>query len=458
VISPLQQQRERVHAPLEKTARTLTEPFRDFVNAQSASGWVLLASTVVAIGIANSGWRDFYFNFLELKAGLLVADADIEMSLQHWVNEGLMALFFFLLGLELKREVLVGRLSELSNAASVVCAAVGGMLVPAIIFLTLGGGETLRAGWAIPVATDTAFALMILVMLGDRIPASARAFLVGLAIVDDIGAILIIAIAYSSDLDTALIVPAVVTLAMLAGLNLIGVRAGLPYVIVGCVLWFLLARIGLHGTLAGVMVAAAAPVRPALTRPTFVTLIKEKLRRFEDQHDAGTSGIIEQPEQQEIADDVLKVAEQANAPLVRWETRLERPVSMLVLPLFAFMNAGTILSATTMAAAWNSNLSSAILAGLLAGKPLGILLGVGLGRLLHVARLPEALSMRHLVGIGLLGGIGFTMSLFIATLSFGGHSELLEIARQSVIGSSLCAGLAGYAWLRWACRGSAAGG
>ncbi len=442
---------DRVHAPLEKTARSITEPFRDFVTAQSSSGWVLLAATALAVGLANSPWSALYFEFIHLEVGLSLAGSLFTGSIQHWVNDGLMALFFFLLGLELKRELLVGKLSELRRATSVLCAAIGGMVVPAIVFLLLANTSQTQQGWAIPVATDTAFALMILVILGDRIPTSARAFLVGLAIVDDLGAILVIAFAYTADFSSALLLPAAITLGVLVLFNLIGVRNGLPYLFVGGVLWVLFTNMGLHGTLTGVVVALAAPVRPALARPTFTKLLKQRIERFEDEHEPETDSILEQPYQQAIANDVVRVAENATAPLSRWETRLEKPISFSVMPLFAFMNAGVILSGSAITTAWTSDLSTAILAGLLVGKPAGILLGVGLGKLLGLAALPNGLSWRHIFGIGVLGSIGFTMSLFIATLSFGESSIALEIAKQSVIMTSLCAGILGYLWLRWAC-------
>lgn len=443
---------EPIDTPLEKTTRTLTEPFRDFVNAQSASAWVLVAALLLAIGLANSPLASMYFEFLHIELSLSLADSGVAMSLQHWVNDGLMALFFFLLGLELKRELLVGRLSERTRATSVLFAALGGVAVPAIVFLSLGNAAEIKNGWAVPVATDTAFALMVLVLLANRIPTAARAFLVGLAIMDDVGAILIIAFAYTSEFNSSFLVPALITVAFLAGLNLVGVRSGLTYLLTGAVLWWMFLQLGLHGTLAGVIVALAAPVRPALARPTFVSALRQKARSFENEHDDDTNSILEQPEQHEIVRDVLRVAKKAATPLNRWETRLEKPVSFIVMPLFAFMNAGVVLSGNMPGATWASNLSAAIFFALLVGKPVGIILGIGLGKLLGMATLPEPLTWRHIFGIGLLGGIGFTMSLFIATLSFGEGSALLEIAKRTIIATSVCAGLLGYGWLRWACK------
>jgi NhaA family Na+:H+ antiporter len=442
---------DNVQAPLEKAAQTLTEPFRDFVRSQSASGWLLLVATLLAVGIANSSWASTYFDILNVNIGVSVDAASLELTLQHWVNDGLMALFFFLLGLELKRELLVGQLSDFRRATSVLLAALGGMILPALLFLAIGHSGAVRAGWAIPIATDTAFALTLLVLLGHRVPGVARAFLVGLAIVDDLGAILVIALAYSSEFDFAYLAPAIASLLMLFGLNLAGVRRGLPYLLVGMGLWLTFVGLGLHGTLAGVVVAMAAPVRPAIARNTFVQALKQRLQKFEDKHQDDTDTIIEQPEQQEIAQDVVEVAAKATAPLPRWESRLERPVSFVVMPLFAFMNAGIVLSGAAIRSAWSSELSYAVAAGLLLGKPVGILAGVWVGQRVNLAALPEALSSRHLIGLGLLGGIGFTMSMFIATLSFGEGGTLLDIAKQSIIATSLFAGCLGYAWLRWVC-------
>jgi NhaA family Na+:H+ antiporter len=287
---------------------------------------------------------------------------------------------------------------------------------------------------------------MVLTLLGPRVPVAARAFLVGLAIVDDLGAILIITFVYTGELQTAFLAPAGLCLAVLAGLNLAGIRTGLPYAFAGIVLWGLFTQLGVHGTLAGVVVALAAPVRPAISRRSFVSETRKHLRKFEAKQDRRTHSILEQPQQQELAQGMLRVAQDATVPLSRWETGLQLPISFIVMPLFALMNAGVELSGV---AAWSSSSSLGIAAGLLFGKPLGIALGVWLGKKFGIAELPDSLGWRHLIGIGILGGIGFTMSLFIATLSFGNGAELLDSAKQAVIGTSLLAGIIGYAWLRW---------
>lgn len=446
-------QPDLVKAPLEEPANRLTDPFRDFVRAQSASGWVLLSATFMAMAAANSAAGDIYLKFVHLDFGVLFEEFTLSMSLRHWVNDGLMALFFFLLGLELKREFLVGKLSGLKRTAALLFAAAGGMLAPAALFFMIADGENIRHGWAIPTATDTAFALTLLTLLGKQVPASARAFLVGLAIVDDLGAILVIAIAYTTELDTTYWLPVLVTITALTILNLIGVRRGLPYLLVGTILWFLFLKMGLHGTLAGVVVALAAPVRPQIARKTFLEALKDRLWRFEDAHNQATRNVFEQPEQQQLAQDIVVIAEKATVPLNRWESRLEQPISFIVVPIFAFMNAGLLLSAESVNAAWSSSLGMAIAAGLLIGKPTGILTGLWLGNRLGWTEMPKGLSWRHVLGLGMLASIGFTMSLFIADLSFGDTTELLEIAKLSIIMTSVLGGMMGYAWLRWTCPG-----
>ncbi len=455
IVSMGGSQSDLIKAPLEKFADRLAIPFRDFFRAQSASGRVLISATFLAMVVANSFAGAGYFEILHLEFGLVLGEFSLSMSLQHWVNDGLMALFFFLLGLELKREFLVGKLRGVKRASALLFAAAGGMLLPAVLFLLIADQEFIRNGWAIPVATDTAFAITLLSLLGKQIPASARAFLVGLAIIDDLGAIMVIAIAYTSDFNTAYLLPVGLTLTALITLNLAGIQRGLPYLLVGAVLWLLFLKMGLHGTLTGVVVALAAPVRPQIARKTFLTALREKLWHFEDTHDAETDNVFEQPEQQQIAHDIARVAEKATVPLRRWETRLEKPISFIVVPLFALMNAGLVISAESLKTAWSSDLGLAIALGLLIGKPAGILGGMWLGRRLGWADLPGGLLWRHILGLGLLGSIGFTMSLFITNLSFGGKSDLLEIAKLSVIATSLLGGLLGYSWLRWACPAKA---
>jgi NhaA family Na+:H+ antiporter len=443
---------KRIHAPLEQPVRVVIDPFVSFIKAQSASGWVLIVVTILAVMAANSALGAWYQDFLHLDFAIQLGDFRFERSVQHWVNEGFMSLFFFLLSLELKRELLVGQLSSGRRAGSVVCAAIGGITLPAALFLTTANNELVRAGWAIPVATDTAFALTVLVLLGSRVPTSVRAFLVGIAIVDDLAAILIIAFGYTKDLDLQWGMPVITTLISLFALNITGMRHGLAYFLIGIILWYQCLNLGLHGTLAGVMVAALAPVRPVLSREAFLSRIQKRVEGFRRRQFGSTESMLEDPEQQEIAAAIQQDTEQATPALNRWETRLEIPISFLVMPLFAFTNAGIILSPDALRALWASDLSTAVPIGLVFGKPIGIFLAVWLGKLVGLVELPSNMSLRHVFGIGMIAGIGFTMSIFIATLAFGEGTQRLEIAKQCIIFSSICAGILGYAWIFIACR------
>ena len=436
-----------VEAPLEAPVGRLLRPFQGFVASQSGSGWLLLAATVLALSLANSPWGQMYCHFRELPLGIAFADSKLTLSLEHWVNDGLMAVFFFLLGLELKREFLVGKLSQPGQAGSVLAAAIGGMVLPAGFFLVAVSDATLRQAWAVPMATDTAFALMILVFLRDRVPLAARVFLVGIAIVDDLGAILVIALFYTRDLQTQFLPVAAALIAVLALLNMGGVRRGLIYGLVGIGLWLSFISVGFHGTLAGVLLAFFAPIKPAISREKFYRLAGRTLSGFRTKHDRDAQTILEAPDQHQSAQYLHEAARDATVPLKRWEQLLEAPVSYLVVPVFAFVNAGVLLDGEAISRAWQSELSLGILLGLLLGKPGGILAGVGIARATGLAEPPQELSVRHLVGLGLLGGIGFTMSLFIASLSFSG-GELLDIAKKAIMATSLLAGVLGFLVLR----------
>jgi len=439
---------EHTRAPLEETAKVIVEPFRDFVRAQTSSGWTLLAATLLAVFVANSPLGGWYADLRATSLAVSVDDYSLRFSLTHWVNDGLMALFFFVLGLEFKRELLGGQLRAPRRATSVLCAALGGMLVPALVYAVIAAPEQ-RIGWAIPMATDTAFALMVLSLLRDRVPPAARSFLVGLAIVDDLGAICVIALGYTGTLDLSLLLPTLACIGALVVLNLAGVRHGAVYGLAGIALWVLFLGIGLHGTLAGVVVAMTAPVRPAIPRRAFAEIVHKRLRSFEAYGTRQRAPLIETPAQERITRDLSHVATAATVPLSRWESRLDNPVSFLVVPVFAFLNAGVVLSGDALLTAAENPLSYAIAIGLLVGKPLGIVGGFAIGRSLGIAMLPSGLGAHQLAGLGLLGGIGFTMSLFIATLSFGAGSDLLETTKQSIILASLLAGAAGYLYLRY---------
>jgi NhaA family Na+:H+ antiporter len=380
----------------------------DFLRLEAAGGVLLFAAAAAAMLAANSPAARFYQAFLDTPVELRVGVFQIAKPLLLWINDGLMALFFFLVGLELKREVLEGELARPAQVALPAIAAAAGMAVPAALYAWCNWGEpSAMRGWAIPTATDIAFALGVLSLLGERVPGALKVFLLTLAILDDVGAIAIIALFYTEKLSLASLAAALCALAVLAALNRRGVRALAPYVVVGVVMWAAVLKSGVHATLAGVALAWFIPLRTA----------------GEDE-----------------------------PPLRRLERDLHPTVAYAILPLFAFANAGVSLKGITLAA-FGHGVPAGIALGLIAGKALGVFGAVLVAVKLGLARLPENANFLHIAGVALLCGIGFTMSLFIAGLAF--EEEMARFAVESRLGilaGSTVAGIAGYLLLRLAAR------
>ncbi|WP_340265896.1 Na+/H+ antiporter NhaA [Sphingobium mellinum] len=373
---------------------------RQFLGSQSAAGLVLIAMAAAALLIANSALGPAYEALLHAYVGPL--------SVMHWINDGLMALFFLLVGLEIKREMLDGQLSTWSRRILPGVAALGGMAVPALLYIAFNLGPTAR-GWAIPAATDIAFALGVMALLGRRVPASLRIFLAALAIIDDLGAVIIIALFYTAKLSLVDLAGAALVVALLMALNRRGVRRLLPYLLLGVLLWILVLRSGIHATLAGVLLA--------LTIPMDLT---------PGQSDYDTA-----------------------SPLHRLEHALHVPVSFLIVPLFALANAGVHFLALP-AQALASPVTLGVVAGLLLGKPLGVFGLSFLAIRLRLADAPAHASTWHMFGVALLCGIGFTMSLFIALLAFPAAPLLVSEAKIGILAGSLVSGLLGFVILRLA--------
>ncbi|HEX7977201.1 MAG TPA: Na+/H+ antiporter NhaA [Gemmatimonadaceae bacterium] len=367
-------------------------PFQQFIATEAASGTVLLATTAVALALANSPLASGYHHLFEVPLALGIRPFMLVLSLREWVNDGLMAIFFFLVGLEMKRELLVGALSTRRAAALPVAAALGGMLAPAAIYLVLNRGGVGSRGWGVPMATDIAFALGVLALLGRRMPSGLRVFLAALAIADDLGSVLVIAFFYSAAPNWVAMGGAALLLALIALLNVTGATRWYLYALAGVALWALVLRSGVHATIAGVLLAFAVPLRTG----------------------------------------------------VRMEHALRGVVAFGIMPIFALANAGVALSGGGVAA--RSPLAWGIVLGLVIGKPVGIMLASYAAVLSGAAELPVNTSWRHLHGVGWLGGIGFTMSLFIASLAFG-QGPMLDVAKLGVITASVVAGITGYTLL-----------
>ena len=422
-------------------------PFQQFFATASAGGLVLLACTAVALVLANSPWADAYHHLWEAPLTVGVPGFGLTLSVHHWVNDGLMAVFFFLVGLEIKREVLVGELASLRSAALPVAAAVGGMVVPALLYVALNRGGPGAAGWGVPMATDIAFALGILALLGDRVPSGLRVFLAALAIADDLGAVLVIALFYTSTIDWAALGGAAVVLVALLGLNRAGARRPLTYALLGVVLWLFVLASGVHATIAGVLLALTIPARTRIDEQEFLDRAEASLADFRAADEPGTT-VLTNHGHQAALQAMESATDAAQAPLQRMEHALHGVVAFLVMPIFALANAGVPLGGGA-GAALRSPVALGIALGLVVGKPVGILLASWAAVRAGAADLPAGVAWRHVHGAGWLAGIGFTMSLFVAGLAFA-DPAVLDTAKLGVLGASVVAGLVGFMLLRGA--------
>jgi NhaA family Na+:H+ antiporter len=455
MIEPSPRLRGETASTLEKGFASIVTPFQEFIRDQKTASLLLLSCTLIVLIIANSPLAEQYESLVETRIGIVLGGSDFVMSLRHWVNDGLMALFFFVLGLEIKRELLVGELREPARSIPVVAAAAGGMLVPALLFYALNhGGDTIQ-GWAIPMATDTAFAIGILALLGTRIPAALTTFLLALAIIDDLGAVLVIALFYTGTISMLYLGSALGLLIVLVIFNLLGVRHPIVFFIGGSLVWLAMLGSGVHATLAGILVAMTVPARPARSPRAFVRRSRQLIDEFEeiDTSQESTSPILAEPQKHNVVERLQETASQATTPLQLWERTLEHPVALFVLPLFALVNAGIAVEPAALQAHIADPLAMGIIVGLVVGKFAGISLATLAVLRLGLGQLPDGMLQHHIPGLGLLGGIGFTMSIFIAGLGFSSQPEQLLIAKTGILTASLIAGLAGYLWLRFGVPG-----
>lgn len=357
-------------SPIEENVEKVLSPFEAFVHDTKVSGAILFGCVVIAMLIANSPWADSYHRLLETQALIEIGEYQIKGSLHHWVNDGLMVLFFFVLGLEIKRELLVGKLKEIKRAWPVATAALGGMLVPAVIYYGFNVGTDTVAGWGIPMATDAALAVGVLSLLRGGVTSSLGVFLIALAIVDDIGAVVVIALFYAQDISLPHLAFGGGVFAGLIGLNILGIRRPSIYLIGGLILWIAMLGSGVHATSAGVLAAMATPARPERSRSWLVGRITEFIKDFKshERQRSSDESILAYENQHAIIENIEQAAEKASTPLQRWERALERPIALFVLPLFALMNAGVELSTEELGTLWTEPVSLGIIFGLLIGK------------------------------------------------------------------------------------------
>ena len=431
-----------VRAPHSYAARHVVLPMQRFLSMEISSGAVLLLAAAVALIWANSPWAGSYESLWQTEVSFRAGEFLLVHDLREWINDAVMVVFFFVVGLEVKREFVAGELADLRRAALPVAAAAGGMLVPALLYLSRNAGESTVRGWGIPMATDIAFALGVLALAGDRVPAAARIFLLVLATVDDIGAILVIAVAYTQHVSAAPLFAALFLAAVIIGMRRFGIHNLLYYVPVGVLFWFAVLESGVHPTIAGVVLGLLTPTAPVFSRASFSEAADESIRRF---HQAEADG------DREAADAGLGELDQLTSGTESPADRLIRLLhpwsSFVVLPLFAFANAGIALSLRSAAQAMSSAVTQGIVIGLLLGKTIGITLFAWVAVRTGLARLPSGVRPGHLVGIGLLGGIGFTVSMFISDLAFDDPAIVGE-AKIGILAASLLASIAGYCFLR----------
>jgi NhaA family Na+:H+ antiporter len=430
--------RRGVEPPIER----LLAPLREFMDRSASGGVLLFVAALVALALANSPLADTYAGIWQTPITLRIGGIEITKSILLLVNDGLMAIFFFVVGLEIKREALVGELAHARTAALPIAGAVGGAIVPAAIFLAIVGPSDAARGWGIPMATDIAFALGALALLGRRVPLGLKVFVTALAIVDDILAVLVIAAFYTSGLIAPALGAAVVVVAILVVLNRIGVRHPFVYGAFGLLLWAAVLTSGVHATIAGVVLAMTVPARVRLDTRSFVADARRLTDHLDDVAHVGKHAV---EDQHGALWELETLTERAQAPMLRMEHALQPWVAFVIVPVFALVNAGVPIGAA-LAGATDEPIVAGVFFGLVIGKQVGIFASAWLIVRLGVGSLPAGVRWRDLYGAACLCGIGFTMSLFIADLAYVDAARL-DLSKVGILAGSIVAGLIGFAIL-----------
>ncbi len=429
-------------------------PIKSFINKQTSVGILIIISAILAMIIANSPFADIYHKIWKQELYVGFNDAMLNKTVLHWINDGLMSIFFFLVGLELKREIMSGELSSFSKAILPIFAAIGGMIFPALIFFYFNFGLESIKGWGIPMATDIAFALGVLYLLGNKVPLSLKIFLTAIAVIDDLGAILIVAFFYTSEIMMNNLAMGGVFLLILILANIVGIRNSIFYAIAGIGgLWMAIMLSGVHATIAAVLAAFAIPTSKKINTPLF--LRKVKMLSYEIKQKLTSKSSNKNKTEEEITNLIEKfslLTQDATPPLQRLESGLHSLVSFIILPIFAFANTGITIDSNSFNYFF-SDVAIGILLGLLIGKFIGIVLFTKLMVFFKISKLPANVKWKHVYGIGFLAAMGFTMSLFINELAFEDEVYLTQ-AKIGVLSASVIAGLIGYFYLRYISRKS----
>jgi NhaA family Na+:H+ antiporter len=416
-----------------------------FARIEASSGIVLMLAAIVALLWANSPWDESYFDLLHTELNVDLNVVHLDLTLQHWVNDGLMTIFFFLMGLEIKRELVHGELSSTRRALLPMTAALGGMIVPALIYTAFNAGGEGAHGWGVPVATDIAFALGVLSLLSQRVPFSIKIFLLALAIADDIGGILVIAIFYTSDINFTAMGIAALILAITYAFNRAGVRTINIYIVLGGLLWLSVHESGIHATIGGVVLGLMTPAMHYYNPATFAATAEDLAHRYRLALQSGATEV-----QESILAEMEDLTKGTESPLERIERALVRWVGFAIVPIFALANAGVAISGDVASDAISSPVSQGVALGLVLGKPAGIFIFTFLAVKLGLYDLPRGATWPQIFGVGMLGGIGFTVALLITDLGFREHPLLADEAKLGVLAASAAATVLGLAFLYFA--------
>lgn len=421
-------------------------PIKLFMGREKSGGIVLILSVALAMILANSNIAESYFHFFEQEVGFIVnGEPYLNYSLHHWINDGLMAMFFFVVGLELKREFIGGELADIRNTILPIGAAIGGMIVPALIFLSLNIGTPQTMGWGIPMATDIAFALGVVYLLGDKVPASAKLFLTTLAIVDDLGAVLVIAFFYTSELSIASLLFGLCFLAVMFIGNRLGIKSLFFYAVLGIGgVWVTFLLSGIHATIAAVLAAFMIPADAKINESVYLKRMKKLTRRFE--HEEANEVRTLEEGQVDVLTHIQHDTEIAIPLLQQLEHKMSPIVTFLIMPIFAIANAGISFTDLSLSDIFSTHVALGVTLGLLLGKPIGIIGATFLMVKMRWATLPSAITRRTLLGLGMLASIGFTMSMFISTLAFT-DELLMTQAKLGIFLASILGGIGGYVLL-----------
>lgn len=427
-------------APQQRPIDRILSPLTSFAKHKLAGAGLLMLATVAALTWANSPWSHSYHALLELEVGVAAGSHELTKTIHHWINDGLMGIFFFLVGLEIKRELLAGELSSIRKASLPAVAALGGILVPALLFTALNASTPTADGWGIPMATDIAFALGVLALLGNRVPIGLKVFLTALAIVDDIGAVLVIALFYTSEISLLALALGASCLVVSLALNFLGARNAVVYFLVGAVAWLGFLQSGVHATVAAILMAFTIPARTRIAGEDLMkrmSILTEQINA-----DLPSDTAMNSSAQQHLLEKMNTTIDFASAPLQRIEHALAGPVTFLVLPIFALANAGVTIGGDA-----GANLFSPLIMGIVLGLSVGKVVGISgfawLAVRLGLADLPRGVTWGQIIGVGALGGVGFTMALFVAQLAFVDTAHV-EASKIAILIASAISGIVGY--------------